>query len=139
MKDFATDVYAGVPICKFGTDKKARQFKEGVPGPGRYDELRNLATGSCSTKTAPRFSMPARRKDHVSIERKLWGSGVPGSDTYNPSDKYSKKNGPLFSVSKGRRDGELAIFKNVPGAGTYHPDGGINMVKCRSASWSLGS
>jgi len=43
--------------------------------------------------------------------------GVPGSDTYNASDKYSKKNGPLYSLSKGRRDGEMGIFKNTPGAG----------------------
>ena len=63
LKGFANDIYVGVPNCKFGIDSKSKSFKEGVPGPGRYDELRNIG------KEAPAFSMPGRRKDHVSIER----------------------------------------------------------------------
>ena len=134
MKEFATDVYAGVPTWRFGHDPRVKDLKGGAPGPGRYDENRIIgSTGN------PKYSMPGRRKDHVSIERQRFGVGVPGCDTYNPKDKTAKKNGPLYSVSKSRRDGSLAIFKNTPGAGTYHPDAAKKLVKHNSASWSMGT
>ena len=60
--------------------------------------------------------MPGRRKD---LRPKV-GVGVPGSGSYDPRHATVKTNGPMFSVSKSRRDGELQIFKNTPGAGTYH-------------------
>ena len=134
LKGFATDIYAGVPNCKFGQDSRVKNFKQNTPGPGRYDETRIIGTTG-----NPKYSMPGRRKDHVSIERQRFGVGAPGCDTYNPKDKTSKKNGPLFSVSKSRRDGSLAIFKNTPGAGTYQPDAATKIVRHNSASWSMGT
>ena len=64
IKGFANDVYAGAPICKFGLDQRSKSFKRATPGPGSYDESRTIgATGQ------PQYSMPGRKKDHVTIER----------------------------------------------------------------------
>jgi len=83
--------------------------------------------------------MPGRRKDHLTIERLRLGVGAPSCGTYNPKDINStKKSVPLFSVSKQRRDGELALFKNTPGSGAYHPDSAIVQVRASSASYSMG-
>ena len=57
-------MYVGVPNCKFTLDKKSKEFKETTPGPGRYDEKRSL--GSMGR---PKYSMPGRRTDHITIER----------------------------------------------------------------------
>ena len=57
-------MYVGVPNCKFTLDKKSKEFKETTPGPGRYDEKRSL--GSMGR---PKYSMPGRRTDNITIER----------------------------------------------------------------------
>ena len=111
-----------------------KDFKAITPGPGKYEENRTIGNMGL-----PQYSMPARRKDHVSIERQRYGVGVPAGGQYNPSDKSSKRNGSAYSVSKGRRDGDIGIFKNTPGAGTYHPDASLKIVKTASAQWSMGS
>lgn len=82
----------------------------------------------------PCFSMPGRRAD---LRPKL-GVGVPGAGNYEPMNVSSKKNGPQFSVGKSRRDGELSIYKNTPGAGTYG-DKAAMIVRAKSASWRIGS
>ena len=43
--------------------------------------------------------------------------GAPGANVYDPKDNYAKKNGPSYSVKKDKRDGDIGIFKNTPGAG----------------------
>ena len=86
-----------------------KNLRTGPPGPGNYDIKTRMADG------VPKYSMPGRRKDF----RPKVGVGVPGSGSYEPSVSYTKKNGPLYSVSKQSRDGEVGIFKNTPGAGTY--------------------
>lgn len=78
--------------------------------------------------------MPGRRQD---LRPKV-GVGVPGSGSYDPWHNSVKKNGPLFSVGKMRRDGEIGIFKNTPGAGTYGDDA-AKVVRAKSASWRIGS
>ena len=82
--------------------------------------------------------MPGRRKDHVTVDRLRHGVGVPGAGVYDPRDSYSKKNGPLFSVSKSKRDHDIKLYKNTPGAGTYEPDCATKVVRASSASWSMG-
>ena len=57
-------MYAGVPNCKFGIDKRSKDWKEMSPGPGRYDELRNIGASG-----PPKYSMPGRRAGHVTIDR----------------------------------------------------------------------
>ena len=65
--------------------------------------------------------------------------GVPGSGKYDPSVNYVKENGRQFSVPKQRRDGEVNIFKQTPGVGTYKPDSGTLMTRHKSATWRVGS
>ena len=80
--------------------------------------------------------MPGRRKD---LRPKV-GVGVPGSGSYDPKNVTSKKNGPQFSVGRSRRDGEISIFKNTPGAGTYGGyDAAAIAVRAKSATWRIGS
>ena len=112
IKGFANDIYAGTPHCKFGLDQKSKAFKGITPGPGSYDENRTIGTSG-----QPQYSMPGRKKDHVTIERQRLGVGAPGSDVYDPKDTFVKKNGPCYSVKNGKRDGSIGIFKNTPGAG----------------------
>ena len=83
--------------------------------------------------------MPGRKKDHVTIERQRLGVGAPGANVYDPKNTYVKKNGPSYSVKNDKRDGSIGIYKNTPGAGQYHPDGSLKLVKAASASWSMGS
>jgi len=75
--------------------------------------------------------MPGRRKDL----RPKTGVGVPGSDSYDPSHSLSKMANPMFSLSRSKRDGELGIYHNTPGSGSYQPDASTNLVKEHSASW----
>lgn len=114
----------GVPNYSLSRDQRFRHKKHEVPGPGNYEIKTKMADG------VPCFSMPGRRKD---LRPKV-GVGVPGSGTYDPSNSFTKKNGPLFSVSKSRRDGEINIFYNTPGAGTYS-DTAAHIVRAKSASW----
>ena len=79
----------------------------------------------------PVFSIPGRRKDL----RPKSGADAPGSNVYNPEDAYTKKNGPQYSLSKGHRDGEVGIYYNTPGAGTYQPDHSKNLVHNDFPSW----
>lgn len=105
-----------------------RDLKKGPPGPGNYEIKTRMSDG------VPCFSMPGRRKD---LRPKV-GVGIPGSGTYDPMNTFTKKNGPMFSVSRQKRDGEREIFKNTPGAGTYM-DVSNNIVRAKSASWRIGS
>lgn len=78
--------------------------------------------------------MPGRRKD---LRPKV-GENGKGPGQYDPFHNSIKKNGPLFSVGKMRRDGEIGIFKNTPGAGTY-ADEAVRVNRAKSASWRIGS
>ena len=122
--NFANNELMGVPKYSFSRDGRMKDLKKGPPGPGNYEIKTRMADG------VPRYSMPGRRKD---LRPKV-GVGVPGSGSYEPTQNYVKKNGPQFSVGKMRRDGEIGIFKNTPGAGTYH-DISSNVVRAKSASW----
>ena len=105
-------MYSGAPNCKFGLDKKSKNFNQTTPGPGCYDESRTIGAAG-----QPSYSMPGRKKDHITIERQRLGVGVPGADNYNPVDKQVKKSGASYSIKNGRRDGEINLYKNTPGAG----------------------
>lgn len=74
--------------------------------------------------------MPGRRKD---LRPKV-GSGVPGSNSYDPWIEAAKKSAPKFSMGKQVRDGELKHYKNTPGVGTYG-DEAAKVVRAKSASW----
>jgi hypothetical protein len=126
--EFPNNELMGVPRYSFSKDNRMRDLKKGPPGPGNYEIATKMADG------VPCYSMPGRRKD---LRPKV-GVGVPGSGQYEPTHSFVKKNGPQFSVSKQRRDGELGIFKNTPGAGTYG-DTAANIVRAKSASWRIGT
>ena len=110
LHDFANNELMGVPKYSFGKQKRAPNKGGLEPGPTSYKIASKMTDG------VPCYSMPGRRKD---LRPKV-GVGVPGSGSYDPSNTFTKKNGPLFSVSRQRRDGEVNIYKNTPGAGTYH-------------------
>ena len=109
LHNFANNELMGVPKYSFGKDQRVKDRSNNLPGPANYQIKTKMADG------APCYSMPGRRKD---LRPKV-GVGVPGSGAYDPMNRSSKKNGPLFSVGRSRRDGELNIYKNTPGAGTY--------------------
>ena len=124
LHNFANNELMGVPKYSFGKDIRDKDRANTLPGPANYDIKTKMSDG------VPCFSMPGRRKD---LRPKV-GVGVPGSGSYQPMLESSKKNGPQFSVGKMRRDGEVGIFKNTPGAGTYH-DIAAKVVRSKSASW----
>lgn len=124
LHNFANNELMGVPKFSFSKDPRAKNFAQTCPGPGNYTIKTRMADG------VPCFSMPGRRKD---LRPKV-GVGVPGSGKYDPVHNTIKKNGPLFSVGRQRRDGEIEIFKNTPGAGTYADDA-ARVVRAKSASW----
>ena len=87
----------GVPKFSFARDQRDKNFRKDLPGPASYNIKTRMSDG------VPCFSMPGRRKD---LRPKV-GVGVPGSGQYDPHHSSVKKNAPLFSVGKSRRDGEL--------------------------------
>jgi len=128
LHDFACNELMGVPKYSFSKDQRDRARSGAHPGPTSYNIGTKMADG------VPCFSMPGRRKD---LRPKV-GVGVPGAGAYEPNQNSSKKNGPMFSVSKTKRDGGINIFKNTPGAGTYG-DIASKVVRAKSASWRIGS
>ena len=124
LHDFASNELMGVPKFSFSKDLRDKDRGGAHPGPTSYKIGTRMSDG------VPCFSMPGRRKD---LRPKV-GVGVPGAGAYDPDNKCAKKNGPMFSVSKSRRDGELSIFKNTPGAGTYG-DTATKVNRAKSASW----
>ena len=124
LHNFANNELMGVPKFSFGKDIRDKDRSNNLPGPANYKIKTKMADG------VPCFSMPGRRKD---LRPKV-GVGVPGSGSYDPWHNSIKKNGPLFSVGKQTRDGEVNIFKNTPGAGTYGDKAAI-VVRAKSASW----
>ena len=124
LHSFASNDLMGVPKYSFSKDQRDKMRKTTHPGPTSYNIGTKISDGVAS------YSMPGRRKD---LRPKL-GVGVPGAGAYDPEVSPVKKNGPLFSVSKSKRDGELKIFKNTPGAGHYG-DTAQKVVRAKSASW----
>lgn len=121
------------PKYSFGSSTREADYfakKNGAnPGPNHYD------AGSTMGKGVPHYSMPNRGKDH----RPKLGRDAPGSGQYNPAFTYVKDQTKSFSISKGKRDGEINIFKATPGSGHYHPDTSKNLVRAKSVSWRIGS
>lgn len=65
------------------------------------------------------------------------GKDAPGAGAYNPKVDPMRRSSPHFSLGKSKRDGELGIFLNTPGAGNYFATD--SLVKTHSASWRIGS
>ena len=101
--------------------------KLGGPGPGKYEE--KIVLGHKSG--CPVYSMPGRRADL----RPKTGKDGPDAGLYNPKINYSsvKEVAPLFSVSKAKRDGDLRLYTDPPGATAYTPND--TLAKTHFASW----
>lgn len=121
------------PKFSFGNSTRERDYfikkMSAHPGPNHYEQ------GTTMGKGVPRYSMPDRGTDH----RPKLGKDAPGSGQYNPEYVYVKNKIKSYSISKGKRDGEINIFKNTPGSGNYHPNASNNLVRAKSASWRIGS
>jgi hypothetical protein len=121
----------GAPNFGFGSSKRMAGSGKGVPGPGQY-EVQNMIAQSLGPKSGtPVYSMPPRRKDL----RPKTGVGVPGADTYNPSNSLTKLSAPNWSVSRLSRERELRHYKKNPDVGKYFIDSGINSTHLKSATW----
>jgi hypothetical protein len=79
--------------------------------------------------------MPGRRNDL----RPKTGKDAPDAGNYDPRYNYSsvKPLPPKYSVGKSKRDGELKLYTDPPGAATYTPD--QTLTKTHFASWRIGS
>ena len=75
--------------------------------------------------------MPGRRSDL----RPKTGKDAPDLGIYNPTQTFSslKPNLPKYSIGKSKRDGELGLYTDPPGAGAYNPSD--NFTKTHFASW----
>ena len=76
--------------------------------------------------------MPGRRKDL----RPKSGADAPSSGNYNPNYDPMRKSGPLFSITKSKRD-NIGLFSNTPGSGAYFVND--DLAKTHSATWRIGS
>jgi len=124
---------SAAPKYSFGSSTRERDYfikkMSAYPGPNHYEQ------GTTMGKGVPRYSMPDRGTDH----RPKLGKDAPGSGLYNPEFGYVKDKTKSFSISKGKRDGEINIYKNTPGSGHYHPTSSNNLVRAKSASWRIGT
>jgi hypothetical protein len=59
--------------------------------------------------------MPGRRADL----RPKTGRDAPGAGQYDPEYTKLRRSSPNFSLTKQIRDGEVNIFQNTPGSGSY--------------------
>ena len=102
-----------------------------MPGPGKYEP--KVVIGHMSG--CPVYSMPGRRADL----RPKTGKDAPDAGNYDPRHTFSsvKPIGPNFSVGKSKRDGEIKLFTDPPGATAYTPD--QNLTKTHFASWRIGT
>lgn len=75
------------------------------------------------------ITVPGRRKDL----RPLSGKDAPGAGSYEPADRYTRRSMPHFSMGRSRRDGEIAMYLNTPGVGSYFNRDSV--VKGHSPSW----
>ncbi len=93
------------------------------PGPGHYQSKSTLGEGS------PNATMPGRRKDL----RPKTGRDAPGAGSYDPNHNPMRRSSPNFSITKQVRDGELNLYPNTPGIGSYF--GKDTLTKSHSATW----
>jgi hypothetical protein len=75
--------------------------------------------------------MPGRRADL----RPKTGKDAPDAGIYNPALTYSsvKLSPPKFSVGRSKRDGELKLYTDPPGATAYSPND--TLTKTHFATW----
>lgn len=115
------------PKFGFGTSKREKDYLSSTisvpPGPGHYLSKSTLGDGS------PVATMPGRRKDL----RPKTGRDAPGAGSYDPNYKNLRKSSPNFSLSKQVRDGEVSLFQNTPGIGSYFETD--KLTKTHSATW----
>lgn len=93
------------------------------PGPGTYEHKSTLGDGTAKA------TMPGRRPDL----RPKSGRDAPGAGAYNPNYNPMRRSAPNFKVGRQVRDGEVNIFFNNPGAGSYQVS--EYLTKNRSATY----
>jgi Sperm-tail PG-rich repeat len=124
------------PKFGFGSSVREKDYKKHggiplVPGPGKYEARTVLGPMA----GVPVYSMPGRREDF----RPRTGKDAPDAGVYDPKHTFSsvKPLPPKFSVGKSKRDGNLKLYTDPPGATAYTPD--VTLTKTHFASWRIGS
>jgi hypothetical protein len=121
------------PKFRFGSSTREKDYlgqkgsKIMGPGPGNYES--KIVIGHKSG--CPVYSMPGRRADL----RPKTGKDAPDAGVYNPKINYSsvKPKSPEFKVGKSKRDGELSLYTDAPGATAYSPKD--EFTKTHFATW----
>lgn len=123
------------PKFGFGSSTREKDYlkvkmvggKVGTPAPGNYEAKTVIGHKS----GCPVYSMPGRRPDF----RPSTGKDAPDAGVYDPSHTYSssKMSPPKFSVGKSKRDGDLKLYTDPPGATAYTPND--TLTKSHFATW----